>query len=191
MSGAATDYHGGDWAGVTAKLNDGYFTDLGVNTLWVTVPIENPLDSSGKGTGGDTHEYSGYHGYWPAPDNVADPTQISPESCFGTIDDLKTLVSTAHAKGLKVLLDFAMVHVHTDVGASTKRTRRGRTRWTAGSGRTRTRTTGSDCVCNNSNDACSWNNGYTHCWFADYLAHWNYTNADARGSGRSRTRSRG
>src|SRR5262249_48025087 len=56
------NYQGGDYAGVTAKITSGYFTDLGVNTLWLTVPMDNP-EVSGIGT--DAHLYSAYHGYWP------------------------------------------------------------------------------------------------------------------------------
>src|SRR5687767_15560816 len=32
------NYQGGDWSGVTQKINASYFNDLGVNTLWITVP---------------------------------------------------------------------------------------------------------------------------------------------------------
>ena len=32
-------YHGGDFAGVTAKLD--YLQDLGVNTIWLTPIVEN------------------------------------------------------------------------------------------------------------------------------------------------------
>ncbi len=40
----STNYLGGDWAGVTQKITAGYFNDLGVNTLWITVPIKNADD---------------------------------------------------------------------------------------------------------------------------------------------------
>ena len=33
-------FHGGDIAGLTKKLNEGYFTDLGVNAIWITAPYE-------------------------------------------------------------------------------------------------------------------------------------------------------
>ena len=55
VSGPIADYQGGDWPGVTQKINDGYFTDLGVNTLWITVPFDNP-GVTGRGVGGDDHE---------------------------------------------------------------------------------------------------------------------------------------
>ena len=74
----AAQYMGGDWAGVTQKIQAGYFNDLGANVLWITVPVQNADTYSGLGTGGDTHHYSSYHGYWPY-----DPTQR--EKCFGDI----------------------------------------------------------------------------------------------------------
>ena len=39
----AGQYKGGDWKGVTAKINDGYFNDLGVNTLWLLPFYPSPL----------------------------------------------------------------------------------------------------------------------------------------------------
>src|SRR5207253_10987963 len=31
----AANWQGGDWAGLTQKIKSGYFTTLGVNTLWI------------------------------------------------------------------------------------------------------------------------------------------------------------
>lgn len=168
---AAANYQGGDWAGVTKKIKDGYFTDLGVNTLWVTVPFNNP-EKSGKGTGGDDHQYSGYHGYWPFLG--ANASVLSAEEHFGSIADLKTLVSEAHKKGLKVLFDFAMVHVHIDSPVYQSHVpsegQRDGWFWPA-------RKNGHDCVCG---QGCSWDSEPKECWFTDYLPHWNYNNPDAR-----------
>ena len=33
-------FHGGDIAGLTQKVQEGYFTDLGVNAIWITAPYE-------------------------------------------------------------------------------------------------------------------------------------------------------
>src|SRR5262249_5501775 len=57
------NYQGGDYAGVIAKIDEGYFNDLGVNAIWLTVPMGNP---SVAGAGADGHQYSAYHGYWPS-----------------------------------------------------------------------------------------------------------------------------
>jgi glycosidase len=162
------NYQGGDWAGVTQKINENYFTDLGVNTLWITVPFDNP-QIAGLGVGGDTHTYSGYHGYWPSPasDN---PATLSSESCFGSFAELKTLISTAHAKGLKVLFDYAMVHVHSQSGVYAAHND---WFWPNSNG------SGGNCICG---EGCSWDAmpDRERCWFTGYLPHWNYTNVAAR-----------
>ncbi len=161
------NYQGGDWAGVTQKINDGYFTDLNVNTLWVTVPFDNP-QVAGLGVGGDSHLYSGFHGYWPKLDN-SDPAVLQSESCFGTFAELKGLVTAAHTKGLKVIFDYAMVHVH-----NTSQVYQQHNDWfwpNSKNGST-------DCVCGG--NTCKWETDPERCWFTDYLPHWNYTNATAR-----------
>ncbi|MBX3190480.1 MAG: hypothetical protein KF819_26000 [Labilithrix sp.] len=162
------NYQGGDWAGVTQKINDGYFNDLGVNTLWITVPFDNPL-VAGQGVGGDNHQYSGYHGYWPKFDSD-NPATLASEGCFGTFAELRALIAAAHAKGLKVLFDFAMVHVHDSsaiVAAHSDWF------WPNDNGR------GGNCICG---EGCSWDvlPDRERCWFTGYLPHWNYTNAAAR-----------
>jgi len=159
-STANGNYEGGDWAGVTQKIDGGYFDDLGVNTLWVTVPVKNEDTTAFQGTGGDNHYYSGYHGYWPY-----DPTSYEP--CFGTLTELQTLVSEAHKHKLKVLFDFAMVHVTIDSPVYTQNP--GwfwPNSWNNG-----------DCICGQN---CDWNAQGYRCWFASYLPHWNYTVQAAR-----------
>ncbi|HEY1696406.1 MAG TPA: alpha-amylase family glycosyl hydrolase [Polyangiaceae bacterium] len=153
----STNYLGGDWAGVTQKIIAGYFTDLGVNTIWLTVPIKNADDVADQGVNGDTHMYSGYHGYWPK-----DPTQT--ESCFGSASDLQALVQAAHAKNIKVLFDYAMVHVHTESSIYTQHQNDSPPWFTP------------NCVCG----APGCGNFDTSCWFAPYLAHYDYTNSAAR-----------
>ena len=172
VSGPIVDYQGGDWRGVTQKIKANYFTDLGVNTLWITVPFENP---NVKGAGScfydngnlkcDPHQYSAEHGYWPLLG--ANASVLSSESCFGSFGDLKTLVSEAHKKGLKVLFDFAMVHVHKDSQVYQQHND-----WFWPNEKD-----GHDCVCG---QGCSWDTDPDRCWFTDYLPHWNYQNPDAR-----------
>lgn len=153
-------YQGGDWKGVTAKINAGYFDDLGVNTLWLTVPVKNADTFAGKGVGGDSHYYSSYHGYWPL-----DPNQ--PEPRFGTLQDLKALVTAAHAKKIKILFDYAMVHVQKDSPVYT-----GNPGWFWPNS-----FNNGDCICGQN---CSWDAQGDRCWFTDYLPHWNYTVPAAR-----------
>src|SRR5262249_52353947 len=120
---------------------------------------------AGQGINGDTHEYSAYHGYWPVS---TDPTM--PSSCFGTAAELQTLVSTAHNKGLRVLFDHTIVHVHQ---TSSIYTQHNDWFWT-NSGQPW-------CTCGTTN--CDWDPDTGQglkCWFTDYLPHWNYTVQAAR-----------
>ena len=108
------DYQGGDLAGITAKIEDGYFDRLGVNTLWISPITQNPWDAWGCYTFKNGNKYdptktytkfSGYHGYWPIYDTSLD-------SRFGTPEELHTLLSTAHAHGINVVLDYVANHMH-------------------------------------------------------------------------------
>ena len=155
----AANYYGGDWKGITAKIQAGYFTGLGVNTLLITDAVEN---YAGAGAGSDGHDYSAYHGYWPS-----DETQA--EHCFGQEADLKAMVDAAHAAGLKVLLDWAMVHVHI---SSALYTEHPEWFWPLSFN-------GGNCVCDD-NGVCPWATEYKRCWFTSYLPHWNYTDPNAR-----------
>jgi glycosidase len=102
--GSATNprwgWGGGDLPGLTAKLP--YLADLGVSLIWL-----GPPQKAGEG---------GYHGYWPVRDD-SDP-EADIEERFGTANDLKTFVDTAHAttsangSNIKVLLDYVANHVH-------------------------------------------------------------------------------
>ncbi|WP_420602101.1 alpha-amylase family glycosyl hydrolase [Flagellimonas sp.] len=92
-------FEGGDIQGVTQKIEEGYFTDLGINAIWFTPVVEQIHGSTDEGTG-NTY---GYHGYW-----VKDWTAVDPN--FGTKKDLEKLVKTAHAKGIRVLLDVVLNH---------------------------------------------------------------------------------
>lgn len=155
----AADFQGGDWAGITAKIEAGYFEDLGVNTLWISVPMDNTAQS---GPGSDGHDYSAYHGYWPA-------SLDAPEEHFGTLAELQQLVDTAHEHGLKVLFDYAMNHVHS---SSPVYADHPEWFWPNDNG------SGGDCVCGS---GCSWDNAEAkRCWFTSYLPDFDFTNAEAR-----------
>lgn len=92
-------YLGGDLAGITAKIREGYFRELGVDVLWITPPVEQIHGATDEGTG---RSY-GFHGYW-----ARDWTSI--DASLGTEADMRELVDTAHAHGLRVLLDVVMNH---------------------------------------------------------------------------------
>ena len=92
-------YMGGDLAGVTAKIKEGYFRDLGVDAIWITPPVEQIHAGTDEGTG----KSYGFHGYW-----AKDFTSL--DASLGTEADMRELVDTAHANGIRVLLDVVMNH---------------------------------------------------------------------------------
>ncbi len=98
------DYHGGDLDGLLQKIEDGYFSKLGVNTLWISPLNQNPEEPYGFYAPMNT-KFSGYHGYWPVSSSKVDYR-------FGSNDLLKKLVRDAHKKNMNVLLDYVANHVH-------------------------------------------------------------------------------
>ncbi|MBW7477848.1 starch-binding protein, partial [Paenibacillus oenotherae] len=95
-------FHGGDIKGLTQKLQDGYFTDLGTNAIWITAPWEQMHGWVG-GKDGDFAHY-GYHGYYALDFTAMDKS-------MGTIDEMREFVDLAHTKGIRVILDVVMNHV--------------------------------------------------------------------------------
>ncbi len=100
------NFHGGDLAGVISKLNSGYFNDLGINALWIS-PVSRQPEQAYVEWIPPNRKYTGYHGYWPIRPREVDPR-------FGSESELKELVQLAHARGIKVILDFVSNHVHED-----------------------------------------------------------------------------
>ena len=92
-------YHGGDLAGLTAKLD--YLQNLGVTAIWMTPVFENnptqPDSSTDLGVG------AAYHGYW-----IVDFLNTDPH--LGTNTELQTLISEAHARGMKIFFDIVINH---------------------------------------------------------------------------------
>ena len=83
--------HGGDFKGVMDRL--GYLDDLGVTAIWFTPVFENDMPFS----------YGAYHGY-------AATDMYKVDRRFGSNSEYKALVDSAHARGLKVIMD--MIHNH-------------------------------------------------------------------------------
>lgn len=96
---ALRGFMGGDLAGITAKIKTGYFTELGVDVLWITPPVEQIHASTDEGTG----KSYGFHGYWARDFTALDAN-------LGTEADLHALVDAAHAAGIRVLLDVVLNH---------------------------------------------------------------------------------
>ncbi len=100
------DFQGGDIAGITQKIKDGYFDSLGISTIWLSPIAQNPEGKYGLYPKPKT-EFSAYHGYWPISFNKIDYR-------FGAPEELHELVETAHAHNMNVLLDFVANHVHQE-----------------------------------------------------------------------------
>ena len=98
------DYFGGDLSGVTNKIKDGYFGDLGVNTIWLSPITQNPEGAFGKYPEPET-SFSAYHGYWPI-------SNVRVDNRFGTDQEFKALIDKAHESEMNVLLDYVANHVH-------------------------------------------------------------------------------
>lgn len=101
------DYFGGDIAGLTAKIKEGYFHRLGINTLWISPIVRNPETPWGQWPKNPKTKFSGYHGYWPVSLKETDPRLCTPE-------ELRTFLDVAHANGLSVVLDYVGHHVHVE-----------------------------------------------------------------------------
>lgn len=98
-TGKLRGFEGGDIKGITQKIKEGYFTDLGINAIWMTPIVEQIHGFTDEGTGVSY----GFHGYW-----ASDWTAIDPN--FGTKEDLHELVEIAHQNGIRVLLDAVINH---------------------------------------------------------------------------------
>jgi len=98
-TGVLRGFMGGDLAGITQKIENGYFTDLGINAIWFTPVVEQVHGDTDESTG-NTY---GYHGYW-----TKDWTSLDPN--FGTKKELENLVKTAHKNGIRVLMDVVLNH---------------------------------------------------------------------------------
>lgn len=96
----AGTFHGGDFKGLTQKLD--YIRSLGVNAIWVSSPVEQSHGWVGGGPMG-MYQYYAYHGYYGL-----DFTSI--DANMGTIEDFRTFVNEAHKRGIRVLIDVVMNH---------------------------------------------------------------------------------
>lgn len=94
-------FHGGDLAGLTARLDE--IASLGVTAIWVNPLVKN-ID--GYVTGAGFPDWA-YHGYWADDFHALDPR-------FGTEAEAKAFVAAAHARGIRVLLDVVYNHCGYD-----------------------------------------------------------------------------
>jgi glycosidase len=162
------DRAGGTLDGVRAALERGYFDSLGVTTLWISPAYTNTANyeiSTGP------HLVTPYHGYWPEAPRTVDPR-------LGGEAALDALVASAHARGLRVILDVVPNHVYKAHPYYAQHSR-----MSAGITQNPTPATKLDtlswfndgpnaCVCGD--PGCDWGANMETCWFADYLPDLNW-----------------
>ncbi|WP_086428717.1 alpha,alpha-phosphotrehalase [Staphylococcus cornubiensis] len=80
----------GDLKGIIEKLD--YLQFLGVDYLWLTPIYDSPMNDNGY----DIRDY------------------LKVNAQFGELEDLRTLIDEAHARGLKIMLDIVINHTSTE-----------------------------------------------------------------------------
>ncbi len=153
------NYQGGDFLGVIQAIEEGYFDELGINLLWLSPVLENP-EGNYIATDG-VHQFTGFHGYWPT-----DPFRI--EFRWGDGDAtsserLHQLIDAAHARGIRVMFDVVMNHVHEDHTYLSEYPS-----WFGAAA----------CPCTTDPGPCNWDTNPIYCWFIDYLPDLDFKNHD-------------
>ncbi|MFC4427092.1 alpha-amylase family glycosyl hydrolase [Deinococcus navajonensis] len=110
-------WHGGDFAGLKAKIEQGYFRRMGFTALWVSPVVLQVPAIAGPASGPNAGQlFAGAHGYW-----AEDFFKVDPH--LGTMEEYKALVQTAHRNNLKIIQD--VVVNHAGYGATLTRTNPG------------------------------------------------------------------
>ena len=97
----AANYQGGDFEGISRKIDEGYFRDLGVNVLWLAPLNRNP-DGAWQEYLPPYRHYTGYHGYWPVSH-----TEVEPR--FGGETALQEMIGAAHSNGMFIIAVLVLV----------------------------------------------------------------------------------
>ena len=163
-------WKGGDFAGIIKKIDDNYFTDMGVNAIWISTPVLNPHYESKGGTSSSQSNvyFTSYHAYHPLAtgysfDNDYGFDNEGVDTAFGTAAELRELVEKAHKKGIRVIPDFVVNHVYIDAPLYQQHKNDG---W---------------FYAQNSCADQGWADSVIkNCWFTPYMPDFNYNNADAR-----------
>ncbi|KAJ5168960.1 uncharacterized protein N7482_004554 [Penicillium canariense] len=87
-------YCGGTWQGIINKLD--YIQGMGFTAIWIT-PVTGQLTQ-------DTGDGTSYHGYWQQDIYALN-------SNYGTADDLKSLASALHDRGMYLMVDVVANHM--------------------------------------------------------------------------------
>jgi len=98
------DFHGGDFLGLSKKINNGYFGRLGIKNLIISPVATNYSDAS-RSDNAPYRKHMGFDGLWPVDSRSTDYR-------FGTDRELEELISNAQNSGLGVYLDYVVGHTH-------------------------------------------------------------------------------
>lgn len=93
------NFEGGDIKGITKKIEEGYFNKLGVNVIWFSPVMEQIHGYVDEGQG----KTYAFHGYWPRDWSSMEPN-------FGTSQDLKELMHSAHTHQIRIMMDVIINH---------------------------------------------------------------------------------
>jgi len=151
LSGASSissEWAGGDFKGLTSSIP--YLQSLGINTIWISNPQPAP---EGAWPGDCDATYSGFHGFWPTATSGVD-------SRLGTVDDLDDFIDTAHAAGMRVIMDWVGNHIHSDHPDADDVDM-----FHAMAG----------CKEASTNGQSNWDTIPEECWFTDYLPDWDHS----------------
>jgi len=100
------DFHGGNFLGLSKKINNGYFNRLGVNNI-----ILSPIATNPKGYYRSDippyRKHMGFDGSWPIKSNTIDQR-------FGTSDNLRQLIKNSHEHGLGIHLSYILDYTHLE-----------------------------------------------------------------------------
>ena len=147
------DRFGGHIRGLLRVMREGYFDQLGVNVLWIS-PLNTNADGRWVGVEGGAPRYESYHGYWPTQARDVDPR-------FGRPEDVEALVDEAHRRGIRVIMDAVLNHVHIDHPYVAEHPD-----WFATP----------PCVCGSAE--CPWYSHIETCWFTSYLPDIDWNDVD-------------
>lgn len=103
LTNTVAAFQGGDFKGITEKINEGYFDKLGVNAIWVAGWYEQTHGYVVGGDGKKSFPHYSYHGYYGL-----DFTEL--DKNFGTEAEFKEMIDAAHSRGIRIVLDVVLNH---------------------------------------------------------------------------------
>lgn len=150
-----SDWAGGDLVGLASALP--FLDSLGVNTLWLSNPQPAP-EGAWPGTCDAT--YAGFHGFWPTAAEGVDPR-------LGTIDELDALIAAAHARKMRVIVDWVGNHIHSEHPSAADDERFHAL---------------AECNGTASDGGSNWDRIPEDCWFTSYLPDWDHSQPEVMDS---------